>query len=182
MSRAPVRNPFASPAARPYNSQIPGAQNPHMIHFPVPEALTFDDVSAASRPFRCYPCAGQHPDPAYPQHPDQHPDCQRRHGHRHRVAHGDRARPAGRPRHRSSQPQHRAAGQRSRQGKALRKRHDRRPGHHVARRQGLRRARRDAQVQDLRRARSPRKMASWSASSPTATCASKPASTFPSAT
>src|SRR5215469_1833900 len=34
--------PPATPA--PYNREIPGARNTNMIHFPVPEALTFDDV------------------------------------------------------------------------------------------------------------------------------------------
>ena len=47
----------------------------------------------------------------------------------------------------SIQPDSGAAGQRGGQGEALRERHDRGPGHHVARCQGFRRARNDAQIQ-----------------------------------
>src|SRR5262249_18648092 len=35
---------FASASLAPYNRQIPEAPNSNIIHFPVPEALTFDDV------------------------------------------------------------------------------------------------------------------------------------------
>ncbi len=118
-----LKSLFAQYPPAPYNrSFIP---NP-MIHFPVPEALTFDDVLLLPARSEVVPAQRQHADPAHAQYPPEHSHHQRRHGHGHRIAHGDCAGAAGRPRDYSSQPDHRAAGQRSGQGEALGERHDRR--------------------------------------------------------
>ncbi len=43
-----------------------------MIHFPVPEALTFDDVLLLPARSDVVPADRQHPDPAHPQHHTEH--------------------------------------------------------------------------------------------------------------
>ena len=62
-----------------------------MIHFPVPEALTFDDVLLVARALRRRSCNCQHADPAYARHQPEHSHRERRHGYRDRIAHGHRA-------------------------------------------------------------------------------------------
>ena len=111
-----------------------------MIHFPVPEALTFDDVlllparsdvvpalantqTQLTRNIRLnIPIISAAMDTVTESHMA--------------IALAQQ----GGIGHHPSQPDHRAAGQRGGQGEALGERHDRGPGHHVARRQGFRRA------------------------------------------
>ena len=64
----------------------------------------------------------------------QTPAAVRRHGHRHRVADGDRHGPPGRPRRRPPQPLHRRPGRPGGPGQAQRVRHDHQPADHRPRR------------------------------------------------
>ena len=120
--------------------------------FPGSRSAHFRRRSPSSGALRSCARQHQHADAAHAQHPPEYSHHQRRHGHGDRVAHGDCPGAAGRPGHCPPQPDHRAAGQRSRQGEALGERHDRRSSHHVARRQGFRRARCDEEIQDFGRA------------------------------
>ncbi len=98
-----LRSSFASFPRPPYNrSFIPK----FMIHFPVPEALTFDDVSTPASPLRSSTRQYQHADASFSKYSAEHSDHQRRHGHRDRVAHGDSSGAARRSGHHPSQPDH----------------------------------------------------------------------------
>ena len=83
---------------------------------------------ARSRPVRGAAGDRQHRDPADEVDLPRHPGPLRGHGHRHRGADGHRPGAGGWSRHRPPQPVDRGAGQRGRQGQALRVGHDRRAG------------------------------------------------------
>ena len=143
------------------------------------EGLTFDDVllvpAASSRAAerRLDAHAADARDRA------RDPDRLGRDGHGHRGAARDRARARRRHRDRPPQPLDRRPGGRGREGQALRVRDDRRAGHAAARRPRRRRARADGALPHLRRADHRRRRPASSASSPTATCASRPTPTQP---
>ena len=108
------------------------------------------------------------------------PDRLRGDGHRHRGAPRDRARARGRHRDHPPQPLDRGSGRRGRQGQAQRVGDDRRAGDAAARRARVGRARPDAHVPHQRRADHRTATACSSASSRTATCASRTTSRSPS--
>ena len=123
------------------------------------------------------PAARRRPEHAtHPHDPPQPADPVRRHGHGHRSAPGDHDRAGRRHRHRPQEHEHRGPGARSAAGQEVRKRRDPRPDHHLARQDHPRSAGADALQEHLRRA-GRRRARRRSASSRTATCASRPSST-----
>ncbi len=115
--------------------------------------------------------------PADPQHPPEHPAGVRRHGHRDRSPPGHRPGPGRRHRHHPQEPVAQAQAAEVAKVKRFESRRAARPDHHHARHDGARSARDPAQQHKHLRPAGGRGQAAWSASSPTATCASRRAST-----
>ena len=128
------------------------------------------------------PGRGRHQHPADPPHPAGRPAAVQRDGHGHRGADGDRHGPRRRHRRAAPQPRRRGPGRPGRPGEAVRGRHGHQPGHLLARRHPRRGRRAVAAATGSPALPWSTPTASSSASSPTATCASRPTSTGSSAT
>ncbi len=124
-----------------------------------------------------FPAARRRPEHAtHPHDPSQPADPVRCHGHGHRSPPGDHDRAGRRPRHRAQEHEHRGSGARGSAGQEVRKRRDPRADHDLARQDHPRSAGADALQEHFGRA-GRRRRRGRSASSRTATCASRPSST-----
>ena len=159
-----------------------GVGNGNDFKRPTARSIHLRRRAVEAGPVRRHAVGSRYPLAHHAQHPAQYPDRRFGHGYRDRSAYGDRHGAGRRHRRHAPQSRTRRAGGAGAPGEEIRIRHGGEPGHHPSRRDARRCAGADAGASHFRhsggrrRRQRPTNPASWSASSPTATCASPPTS------